>query len=309
MSSRDYQVIIIGGGPAGLTAGIYTARAGLRTILFEKKIPGGQILNTDIIENYPGFEGITGFELAQKIEKQARVAGLEIASEEVQQFKVEEGMKFVRTNKDAYRAPVVIICTGGEPAEINVPGEKDFWGKGVSYCAVCDGPLYRDKEVAVVGGGDAAVSEALFLTKYVNKVYLIHRRDRLRSMLHLQKRAFSNEKIEMIWNNVIKEIKGDDTVRAILLENRKTDENRELSVEGVFIYIGFRPTSEIFKEWIKTDKAGYIVTNEKMETSIPGIFAAGDIRAQLVRQITNAVGNATTAAIAAENYLLEKGFL
>ena len=309
MTTKDYQVIIVGGGPAGLTAGMYTSRANVKTILFERKMPGGQILNTDVIENYPGFEKITGFELAQKMEKQARSAGLEIAFEEAKEIWSEEGMKFVRTSGGTYSAPVVIICAGGEPAKLNVPGEKEFEGKGVSYCAVCDGPLYTGKKVAVVGGGDAAVSEAIFLTKYVDKVYLIHRRERLRALLHLQKRALSNEKIEVIWNSVVRKIEGDDTVHNIVLENRKTGEGKSLAIDGLFIYIGFRPNSGIFRDKIETDEAGYLITNEKMETSIPGIFAAGDVRAQLVRQITNAVGDATTAAVAAENYLLEEGWL
>ncbi len=306
MAEKNYDIIVIGGGPGGLTAGMYAARANRKTILIEKYMPGGQIANTEEVEDYPGFELISGAELAMKMAEHAKKFGLEIISDEVLEVYVEGNDRVVKcASGDIYRAKAVIMSPGGSPNLLHVPGEKEYSGKGVSYCAICDGAFFKDEIIAVVGGGDAAVEEGMFLTKFGKKVVLIHRRDQLRAQKVIQDRAFKNSKMEFIWDTVVEKINGDDKVRSLSLKNVKTGETRELEVGAIFIFIGFVPNSNLTREELKKDENGYILTNERMETSIKGIYACGDVRAQLVRQITNAVGDATTAAVAAEKYLEE----
>jgi len=304
-----YDIIIVGGGPAGLTAALYCARATLNTLVLEKKMPGGQILNTERIENCPGFDSISGLELAQRMEQHARKFGAEIKLEEVKEIHSERNAKVVKTAKGTYHAGAVILAAGGEPRWLNVPGEKEFLGKGISYCALCDGPFFAEQTIAVVGGGDAAVQEAVYLTKFAQKVYLIHRRHSLRAKKELQEELLENAKVEVIWDTIIKRIEGKETVKRLLLRNVKTGKNSPLEVSGVFIYIGFVPNSKLLNKNLELDERGYIKTDFKMLTSAEGVFAAGDIRFQLAKQITNAMSDGTTAAIAAEAYLKEKGLI
>ncbi len=301
----DYDILIVGGGPAGLTAGLYGSRAELRTIVIEKYLPGGQIANTQDIEDYPGFEHVSGAELAQRMADHARKFGLEIISDLVEEVRTSGDTKVVRTAERELTAKTVILATGGKPNLLDVPGEREFTGKGVSYCAICDGAFFKGEVISVVGGGDAAVEEATFLTKFGSKVILIHRRDQLRAQKIIQSRAFANKKLEFIWDTVVEEIQGDDRVRTLSLRNVKTGKTSKLDVGAAFIFVGFVPNSDIVREELKKDANGYILTNARMETSIPGIFAVGDVRAQLVRQITNAVGDGTTAAVAAQKYIEE----
>ncbi|MEP0827895.1 MAG: thioredoxin-disulfide reductase [bacterium] len=306
MSVKDYDIVIVGGGPGGLTAGLYSARANRKTVLLEKFLPGGQIANTAEVEDYPGFDLISGSELAMRMAEHAKKFGLEIISDEVAEIYTEGNHKMVvSAGGDIYRAKAVIIATGGSPNHLNVPGENLFAGKGVSYCAICDGAFFRNQVIAVVGGGDAAVEEGMFLTKFGSKVYLIHRRSELRAQKIIQERAFQNPKMEFIWDTVVESINGDTKVRNLTLRNVKTGETSTLEVGAIFVFVGFVPNSNLTREPLKKDSGGYIITNERMETSIKGIFAVGDVRAQLVRQITNAVGDGTTAAVAAEKYIEE----
>ncbi len=302
--SADYDIIIIGGGPGGLTAGLYGARANLKTLLLEKGLPGGQIANTHEVEDYPGFELVSGPELAAKMEQHAKKFGLEIemaAAEEV--YCDGDDRVVVLDDERELRAKTVILATGGSPNYLNVPGEKEFSGMGVSYCAICDGAFFKDQVIVVVGGGDAAVEEGIFLTKYGSKVIIIHRRDELRAAKIIQKRAFANPKMEFVWDSVVEKINGDQKVKSVTLRNVKSGQTSELECGAVFIFIGFKPNSNLVREGLEKNDAGYILTNYRMETSVPGIFACGDVRDQLVKQITNAVGDATTAALAAEKYI------
>lgn len=304
MAEKNYDIVIVGGGPGGLTAGMYGARAKMKTILLEKYLPGGQIANTEEVEDYPGFELISGAELALKMTDHAKKFGLEIVSDEVKEVYCEGNDRIaVAASGDIYRARAVIVSTGGSPTLLKVPGEKEFTGKGVSYCAICDGNFFKGQVIAVVGGGDAAVEEGMFLTKFGSKVILIHRRDQLRAQKVIQERAFKNEKMEFIWDTVVESINGDSKVRNLSLKNVKTGMKSTLEVGAIFIFVGFHPNSNIFRDEIKKDSSGYIITDDKMETSIKGIYACGDVRHQLVRQITNAVGDGTTAALAAEKYI------
>ncbi|MGH2369159.1 MAG: NAD(P)/FAD-dependent oxidoreductase, partial [Chloroflexota bacterium] len=265
-----------------------------------------QILNTELVEDYPGFESILGPDLAAKMQAHAEKFGAEIIMDEVVDIRSEgpgNRVKVVQTLEREYRAKAVIVTAGGSPVKLGVPGEERLNARGVSYCAVCDGPFFNGKVLAVVGGGDAAVEEGTFLTKYASKVYLIHRRDQLRAQKILQDRLLSNPKVEVMWDTVVDEIGGDSSVTHLLLRNVKTGATRTLDVGGVFIFIGFKPNSDILDGQVQRDAGGHIITNHLMETGIPGIYAAGDIRAQLARQVTTAVGDATTAAIAAEKYI------
>jgi len=302
--SADYDIIIIGGGPGGLTAGLYGARANLKTLMLEKGLPGGQIANTHEVEDYPGFELISGPELAAKMEQHAKKFGLEVEMAAAREVYCDGDDRIVITDDDReLRSKTVILATGGSPTFLNVPGEKEFSGMGVSYCAICDGAFFKDQIITVVGGGDAAVEEGIFLTKYGSKVIIIHRRDELRAAKIIQKRAFANPKMEFVWYSVVEKINGDQKVKSLTLRNVKSGETSELECGAVFIFIGFKPNSDLVREGLKKNEAGYILTNDRMETSVPGIFACGDVRAQLVKQITNAVGDATTAALAAEKYI------
>lgn len=303
--TREYDVIIVGAGPAGLTAALYAGRSKLRTLVLDRMGPGGQLLNTELIEDYTGFKSITGAELARLFEEHAREFGAEIEYGNVVEIWSEPCWRYVRTDDadEPLRARAVIVCSGGEPRRLEVPGEKEFAGRGVSYCAICDGAFFKDRVLAVVGGGDSAVEEATFLTRYASKVYIIHRRDEFRAQKVLQERAFANPKIEVVWDSVVERIGGNELVEWVDIRNVKTGATRRLSVGGIFIYVGFRPNSALFRDPVRTDRLGFLITDEKMETSLPGVFAAGDVRSQFVRQITNAVGDATTAAIAATRLL------
>jgi thioredoxin reductase (NADPH) len=298
---KHYDIVIVGGGPGGLTAGMYGARANLKTIMVEKFMPGGQIANTEDVEDYPGFDLISGSELAMKMTEQAKKFGLEIVSDEITEVRSEGDSRKVAVGASGinYIGKQMVVATGGTATKLGVPGEEDFSGKGVSYCAICDGAFFRDKVIAVVGGGDAAVEEAMFLTKFGSRVILIHRRDELRAQKIIQDRAFKNPKLEFIWDSIVEEVKGDTKVHSLALKNVKTGEKSDLEVSAVFVFIGFHPNSGLLPKDIKKNDQGYLITDFKMETSIPGIYACGDVREQLVRQITNAVGDGTTAAMAA----------
>jgi thioredoxin reductase (NADPH) len=299
----DYDVVIVGGGPAGLAAALYTGRMDLKTVVVDRGALGGQLLNTELIEDYPGFESILGSELATKMGEHARKFGVEVRDfEPVKEIDVEGTTKVVRLEAgEELRAPALIMAAGGLPRYLQVPGEKEFWGRGVSYCAVCDGAFFKGQELAVVGGGDAAVEEGEFLTRYASKVYIIHRRSALRAQPILVDRAKANPKIEFIFDAQVKEIGGDSKVRIVRYEQR--GEQKELAVGGVFIFVGFVPNSGLFKVHVDHDDAGYIVTDRNMQTSVDGVWAVGDVRSQLTKQIATAVGDGTTAAVAASMYV------
>jgi thioredoxin reductase (NADPH) len=305
--AKTYDVIIIGGGPAGMTAGLYTSRAGLNTLLIETGLLGGQMTTTEMIENYPGFpQGITGAELSQLMEEQAKRFGMETANQEVVEVRLEGDLKVVRTDESSYYSEALIISSGTEYRRLGIPGENVFIGKGVSFCATCDGAFFKDSRIVVVGGGDSALTEALFLTKFAKEVTIIHRRDALRATKIYQERAFANPKIKFLWNSVMKEIKGDRMVQSILVKNVKTGEVKEFQTDGVFLFVGISPKTQFLKGLVQMDEGGYILTNENCETSLKGIFAAGDCRKKLLRQITTAVGDGATTAFAVEKYLEEK---
>ncbi len=302
----EFDVIIIGAGPAGMCAAMYCGRGMLKAVLLERGIPGGELLNTEKIEDYPGFLSILGPDLAEKMAEHARAFGADIRMEEVTSVvKRDDGIFEVTTTTGAmFTAPAVILTAGGTPVKLGVPGELENAGKGVSYCAVCDGAFFKGETIAVIGGGDAAVEEADYLTRYAEKVYIVHRRDEFRASRVVQERAFFNPKIEVLWNRQVKEIGGDDRgVKRLQLVDTVSGAASELPVTGAFIFIGFNPNTGLIKQHVEHDAAGYIITNDRMETSIPGLFAAGDLRVQLTRQVTTAVGDATTAAIAVEKFL------
>lgn len=306
--THEYDVVIVGAGPAGLTAGLYAGRAMLRTVVLERGAPGGELLNTETIEDYPGFERVEGWDLAQKFESHARKFGAEIhAGVTVERVaRLADGTFSTTTDAgDDYRSPAVIITAGGTPVKLGVPGEAEYAGRGVSYCAICDGAFFKGHTIAVVGGGDAAVEEADFLTRYAEKVYIIHRRREFRASKILRARALENPRIEVLWDSVVEIIEGDGNglVRNLVLRDVTTNRTRNLAVTGVFIFVGFRPNTGIIADHVAHDAAGYLITDANMQSSVPGLFVAGDIRSQLTRQVTTAAGDATTAAIAAEKYL------
>jgi thioredoxin reductase (NADPH) len=298
------DLIIIGGGPAGLTAGLYAARSRLKTLLLEKLSPGGQVLLTDLVENYPGFpEGISGFELVERMKRQAESFGLTIQNQDVNQIRLSPSIKEVITDKGRLETRSLILTTGATPRRLSIDGEERLTGKGVSYCATCDGPFYRDQEVAVIGGGDTAIEEAIFLTRFASKVYLVHRRNELRATRLLQERAFSQKKMEFVWDTIPNRILGETGVEEIELKHVRSGELTRLRVNGVFVFVGYGPNNELAKGQLELDGQGFVVTNNNLETSVPGVFAAGDIRSKLLRQISTAVGEGATAAFAAERYL------
>jgi thioredoxin reductase (NADPH) len=302
--NRTYQLIIIGGGPAGLSAGLYASRSKLDTLLIEKAGLGGQILNAEMVENYPGFpQGVSGSELGALIAQQATKYGLPTVFAEVQGIEIQGEEKIVATSEGQYRAKAVIIAAGSEHSKLAVPGEEVFLGKGVSYCAMCDGAFFRDQVVAVVGGGNVALNDALFLTRFGTKVMVIHRRDQLRATKILQDRAFANPKIEFIWDTVVVSITGDKVVREIKLRNVKTGAGSSLEVSGVFVAVGLRPNTGYLKGLLTLDEGGFIPVSGQMETGVPGVYAAGDIRAGSIRQVVSAAGDGASAAIAAERFL------
>ena len=305
MATTKHELVIIGGGPAGLTAGIYAARARMDFVLIEKITPGGQVLTTDWIENYPGFpDGISGADLVMKMSEQAHNLNVPIESAEVTGVDFSQDTKRITTDNGEITCRAVIIATGASPNRLGVPGEDRFYGKGISFCATCDAPFYRDKVLAAVGGGDTAVQESLYLTKFARKVYLIHRRDQLRAAKILQERALANDKIEPVWDSVVTEIGGGLTnVEKVTVKNVKSGQTRDLDVSGCFIWVGIKPNAEFLSNNVNTDDYGFIVTDQEMNTSVPGIFAAGDVRSTALRQITTAVGDAAMAVHSAEHYL------
>ena len=298
-----YELLIIGGGPAGLTAGLYTSRAGLKSLLMERGIVGGQIINATLVENYPGFpQGISGAELGSLMHQQAVKYGLEIMTAEV--TGIARGQPYnISTTEGDFEATAIIIAAGSEYRKLGVRGEERLLGHGVSYCATCDGFFFRDQEVAVVGGGDTAITDALELTRHVKKVYVIHRRDQLRAGQVLQQRAFAEPKLDFVWSTVVEEVLGDKVLEELKLHNVKTGQHSTLKVAGVFVAVGLMPNSRNFFNIVDLDDAGYIITDETMATSAPGIFAAGDIRRNSPRQIGAAVGDGATAAMSAFKYV------
>jgi thioredoxin reductase (NADPH) len=304
----EHDVVIIGAGPAGMCAAMYAGRAMLNAVVLERGFPGGELLNTELVEDYPGFETILGRELAEKFAAHAEKFGAQFRNGvTVTAVRKREDGNFetVTEGGDTYVSATAIVTAGGTPVKLGVPGELEYAGKGVSYCAICDGNFFRNHTIAVVGGGDAAVEEADFLTRYASKVYLIHRRDELRASKILQQRLFENPKIEIIWDTVVDRIEGDTQglVHNLALRNANTSATSNLAVTGIFVFIGFRPNTGIIDGHVDHDEMGYVKTDSNMMTTIPGLFAAGDLRSQLTRQVTTAVGDATTAAIAAEKYL------
>jgi thioredoxin reductase (NADPH) len=302
--NRNYQVVIIGGGPAGLTAGLYCARSRLNTLLIEKEIVGGQITNAERVENYPGFpKGISGIELGRLIHEQATSYGLETLLAEVTKAVPSPRDNLVSTSEGDFVSESIIIASGSQFQKLGVPGEDKFVGKGVSYCATCDGPLFKGKTVAVIGGGDAAVTEALYVSKFASSVKVIHRRSQLRASKILQERVMAEPKIEFIWDTVVTRIEGDGVIKQLVLKSTKNAKILTLELAGVFVAIGSEPNSAQWRGLLPLDEGGYIITNELMETKIPGIFAAGDVRHNSARQAITAAGDGATAAISAERFL------
>ena len=304
MEHVDYDLVIIGGGPAGLTAGLYAARAKLNAILIEKLVPGGQVIITDWIDNYPGFpDGISGSDLIQKMTDQVKRFGLKIENSEVNSVDLSQPIKNITLNDRSITTHTIIIATGASPKKLGVPGEDTFSGKGVSYCATCDGPFFKDRVVAAVGGGDTAVQESLFLTRFAKKVYLIHRRDQLRATAIMQKHAMEDDKIELIWNSELTGINGLTHVESITLQHVKTGDKQQLNVDGCFIWVGIIPNTQFLSNAVELDKTGFIMADLNMATSVPGVFTAGDVRNTPIRQIVTAVGDAAVAAFSAEHYI------
>lgn len=299
-----YDIIIIGSGPAGLAAAIYGERARLSLLVIEKQpLSGGQIINTTDVDNYPGLQGVGGFELASKLRSHADAMGAEIITAEVKEVALSGDVKRVVTEDAVYEGKTVILATGATHRKLGVPGEEELLGAGVSYCATCDGAFFRGKEVAVIGGGDVALEDALFLSRISSKVYLIHRRDEFRGAKSLQEKVFAAENIEIIWNTVAEEVAGDGKVEALALQNRVTGETYSLSVQGVFVAVGIQPNTELFRGMMELDKSGYICAGEEGNTSIPGVFAAGDVRTKQLRQVITAAADGANAVTSVEHYL------
>ena len=304
MQIYEFDTVILGGGPAGLSAGIYASRGAVSTAIIDTSMLGGQPSNYLELENYPGFPIIGGFELMEKFEEHADKFGVQkFPMQEIESVDLKSNPKVIKTNEGEFRAKTVIIACGAQPMKLGVPGEAEFVGRGVSYCAVCDGAFYKNKVVAVVGGGNAAVEEAMYLTKFADKVFVIHRRNELRADKIVQERAFKNEKIEFIWDSVVKEIKGDDLVHTAVLENVKTQEISNLQVNGVFPYIGMTPNIESISGQVEQDANGFIITDETMRTSVEGVYAVGDVRKTPLRQVITAAADGAVGAVYAVKYL------
>ena len=307
VTTHTYDVVIVGAGPAGMCAALYTGRSMLKTAVLERGIPGGELLNTEKLDDWIGEKSILGWELAKKFEEHAREFGAEFVTANVESVRRLDDGTFETVSDEGHRylSPAVIVTAGGTPVKLGIPGEIEYAGKGVSYCAICDGAFFKGQTIAVVGGGDAAVEEADFLTRYGAKVYVVHRRESFRASRILQERLFANPKIEVIWNAVTEEILGDEQglMTGLRIRDVISGDSRVLEATGCFVFIGFRPNTGIIDGHFDHDEMGYVRTDTIMQTSIPGLFAAGDLRSQLTRQVTTAVGDATTAAIAVEKYL------
>ncbi|MBS4174040.1 thioredoxin-disulfide reductase [Bacillus sp. FJAT-49736] len=306
MDEKIYDLIIIGAGPAGMTAAVYASRANLSTLMIERGVPGGQMANTEEVENYPGYDSILGPELSNKMFEHAKKFGAEYAYGDIKEIVDGEEYKTLKAGSKEFKARAIIIATGAEYKKIGVPGEKELGGRGVSYCAVCDGAFFKNKELVVVGGGDSAVEEGVYLTRFANKVTIVHRRDQLRAQKIIQDRAFSNEKVDFIWNHTVKEInENEGKVGSVTLVSTEDGSESEFKTDGVFIYIGLVPLTKPFESLGIVNETGYIETNDDMETKIPGIFAAGDVREKTLRQIVTATGDGSIAAQSAQHYIEE----
>jgi thioredoxin reductase (NADPH) len=306
---EEHDLIIVGAGPAGLCAAMYAGRGMLDAIVLERGRPGGELLNTEWIDDYPGFEHVLGRDLATKMMDHATKFGADIRTENVESIaRRDDGVFEITTSNGLiFEAPAVILTAGGTPTKLEVPGELEYAGRGVSYCAVCDGPFFKNETLAVIGGGDAAVEEADYLTRFASKVYVVHRRNEFRASKILQERLLANPKVEVLWNKRVTEFQGGPAgLQSVQLADTVSGEPSSLAASGAFIFIGFRPNTGLVKEHFKHDVSGHMITDDRMMTSIPGLYAAGDVRSQLTRQITTAVGDATTAAIAVEKYLAER---
>lgn len=304
MTDKTFDIIILGGGPAGLSAAIYAARSAAKTAIIDISMLGGQPSNYLELENYPGFAKIGGYDLMEKFEEHADMFGIQkFPMEEIQSVDLTSDIKTVTTLNGEFKAKSIIIATGAQSKKLGVEGEKEFVGRGVSYCAVCDGAFYKDKVVAVVGGGNAAVEEASYLTKFASKVYLIHRRDELRADKIVQERAFKNEKLEFIYDTIVNKINGENLVKSATIENVKTHEIKDLGIDGIFPYIGFEPNADLFTGQIKQDKNGFIIVDEAMQTSVKGVYAIGDVRVTPLRQVITAAADGAIAAVYAGRYI------
>jgi thioredoxin reductase (NADPH) len=301
-----YDLMIIGGGPAGLTAAVYAGRAALKTLVLIGPSPGGQVANTDLVENFPGFpEGISGAELAQRLQSQTGRFGAQIVMDAVTEVDFSTTPFTIQTHSATYQARTAIIATGAVPRRLDVPGEAEFFGRGVSACATCDGFFYQGKKVVVAGGGDSAIAEAIFLTRFASEVFVVHRRDQLRATKIYQERAFANSKMRFVWDSVVEEIVGEQTVTGVQVRNVKTGETSVIEADGVFVYIGMDPGTELFAGQIELNDAGYVITDRHQRTNRPGIFAAGDVQDPHYRQIVIAAGTGAIAAMEAERFLVE----
>ncbi len=309
MAANDYDVLVIGAGLAGMTAAMYASRYGMRTGLMERMMGGAQIINIENIENFPGFpQGVSGAELGPAVQEQAMDAGAEFIMGEVESISRDGDFKLVETDSGGYRAKAVIVAAGSSLRQLGIPGEEEMFGRGVSHCATCDGPLYMDQVVGVVGGGDSAVDEALTLTEYADRVLLFHRRDQLRAHQAIQDRLLNNRKIEVVWNTVVEEVLGEDTVTAVRTRDVATNAENAVGLTGLFVYVGLEPNSSLVSNLVEVDNAGHIPVNISMETPVAGLYAVGDIRQNSVSQLASAVGDGATAAISAFNFIRTRGW-